>query len=259
MSIRIMTRVWESGPDNQGELLVLLALADFADDAGNCWPSIATIAKKARVQDRSAIRIVRRLESAGYLKTIVGGGRHGCNQYRINPDRLSPLTESHPDRNDRETLTETTRNPDPPVTRTIIEPSREPSLLNIGQNGFDDFWAIYPRKVAKGAARKAWDKAVKRAPPDTIIAGTRAYADARQGQDAQYTAHPASWLNAERWTDDFNAIKTQETTRHGKRDGQAASLAARIGAEFGTCDMDRGGGANPVVPLLPARRSGGGY
>ena len=35
------------------ELLVLLALADHARDDGVCWPSIRTIAAKARVEERS--------------------------------------------------------------------------------------------------------------------------------------------------------------------------------------------------------------
>lgn len=27
---------------------------------------------------------------------------------------------------------------------------------------FDEFWAAYPRRVAKGDARKAWERAAKR-------------------------------------------------------------------------------------------------
>lgn len=66
---------------------------------------------------------------------------------------------------------------------------------------FAAFWGAYPRKVGKGQARKAWLKAVKTATPAAIIAGARRYAEQRQGQDPQYTAHPATWLNGERWAD----------------------------------------------------------
>ena len=41
--------------------------------------------------------------------------------------------------------------------------------------GFDDFWTVYPRQVAKRAARLAWDRAVKRADPAVIIAGATRY------------------------------------------------------------------------------------
>jgi hypothetical protein len=67
---------------------------------------------------------------------------------------------------------------------------------------FDRFWAIYPRRVAKGAARKAFAAAIKRADVATIIDGARRYASERSGQDQKYTAHPATWLNADRWTDE---------------------------------------------------------
>ena len=45
MSVRLMTEVWAvSLPDS--EKLVLLALADCANDEGLCWPSMATLARK---------------------------------------------------------------------------------------------------------------------------------------------------------------------------------------------------------------------
>lgn len=63
------------------------------------------------------------------------------------------------------------------------------------------FWTAYPRKVGKGQARKAWTTAIRKADPAAIIAGAKAYGEQRHGQDPQYTAHPATWLNGERWAD----------------------------------------------------------
>jgi hypothetical protein len=70
---------------------------------------------------------------------------------------------------------------------------------------FDEFWKTYPRRVGKGAARKAWDKAIKNgADPEEVIWGARRYSTnpRRAAADIRYTAHPATWLNAERWTDE---------------------------------------------------------
>ena len=70
---------------------------------------------------------------------------------------------------------------------------------------FATFWEIYPRKVAKPKAREAWDKALKKgADPELIIWGASAYASSpvRVEGGKQFTAHPASWLNAERWDDE---------------------------------------------------------
>lgn len=61
---------------------------------------------------------------------------------------------------------------------------------------FEMFWAKYPRRVAKRAAQKAWDAAVKRADPNDIIAGLRRY---QFSPDPQYRPHPATWLNGDRW------------------------------------------------------------
>ena len=66
---------------------------------------------------------------------------------------------------------------------------------------FTEFWQTYPRRTAKGAAVKAFRQALKKASADTIIAGAARYRDDPNRDDA-YTAHPATWLNAERWDDD---------------------------------------------------------
>lgn len=83
MSLRAISWAWKHGPKNQGELLVLLALADFANDDGECWPAMSTIAEKARVTERATRRIIRRLEVSGFLRVETGGGRRGSNRYRM--------------------------------------------------------------------------------------------------------------------------------------------------------------------------------
>ena len=72
--------------------------------------------------------------------------------------------------------------------------------INKYSPSFDDFWNAYPLKVGKGAARKAWLKAVTKAEPSLIIEGVKRYAN-DPNRDPAYTAHAATWLNAERWTD----------------------------------------------------------
>jgi hypothetical protein len=72
-----------------------------------------------------------------------------------------------------------------------------------GGAAFDRFWAVYPRRVAKEAARKAFAAAIKRgADPEALIAGAQRYAVERQGQPRRYTKHPATWLNGGCWEDE---------------------------------------------------------
>jgi hypothetical protein len=69
---------------------------------------------------------------------------------------------------------------------------------------FDRFWGIYPRRESKGAARAAWEKAIKKAPVELILAGASSYRDdgSRQRAEPKFTKLPATWLNAECWLDE---------------------------------------------------------
>jgi hypothetical protein len=72
---------------------------------------------------------------------------------------------------------------------------------------FAKFWSVYPRRVGKGEARKAWLKLVKAGvDPADLIAGAERYRDdpRRKTQDIKFTKHPGPWLNAERWTDQLD-------------------------------------------------------
>src|SRR5208337_3805656 len=50
------------------DILVYLALTKHADLAGTCWPSMATIAKVARVCRSKVFETIKHLEARGYLK-----------------------------------------------------------------------------------------------------------------------------------------------------------------------------------------------
>lgn len=47
--------------------LVLMALADAADDAGQCWPSLRTLAAKCCVSERTVQRVMKDFERMGLL------------------------------------------------------------------------------------------------------------------------------------------------------------------------------------------------
>lgn len=71
--------------------------------------------------------------------------------------------------------------------------------------GFETFWLLYPKKVAKADALKAWNKAIKRKPADELIALTKAYAEGKL-PDMTYIPYPASWLNKEL----YESVEVQE-------------------------------------------------
>jgi helix-turn-helix protein len=93
MSIAVMNWVWANSPTSGNERLVLLALADACsrDDGTGCWPSAATIARKANISDRSVRLLIVRLEAGGFVTVHRGGGRAGStNSYTVVMGTHSP-------------------------------------------------------------------------------------------------------------------------------------------------------------------------
>lgn len=72
------------------------------------------------------------------------------------------------------------------------------------KDSFDRFLAAFPPRDDGhdvDAARDAWERAIGRAHPETIIAGAVAYARSRESQPARYTMSTKRWLNEGRWRD----------------------------------------------------------
>lgn len=94
---------------------------------------------------------------------------------------------------------------------------------------FAEFWASYPRRAGKGAARLAWAKARRKGVlPEVIVAGARQYA-ADPNRTEQFTAHPATWLNQERWDDDPLPARGPTSTM-GRTVNAFAQVAAAVSA-----------------------------
>lgn len=78
--------------------LVLMALADAADDNGICWPSVATVAAKCNVSTRTVRRVMQTLSAQDLLvseQRYRQDGSRSSNRYRLllaGGDNLSPAS-----------------------------------------------------------------------------------------------------------------------------------------------------------------------
>jgi len=86
------------------------------------------------------------------------------------------------------------------VEHSFNHKDKEEDKDNI-KEGFDEFWEIYPRKAGKQEARKVFQRALSNATLAEILEGARRYA-ADPNRQPQFTAHPATWLNQGRWSDE---------------------------------------------------------
>ena len=83
MSIQVMSRVWDKSKASESSLLVLLALADRANEDGVAWPGLATVSQCARINERHTRRILRRLEETGEIYVASGAGRTHTSMYLV--------------------------------------------------------------------------------------------------------------------------------------------------------------------------------
>jgi len=83
MSIHAMTTVWQRSTASGSTLLLLLALADHANDSGQCYPAIETLAAKTRMSERQTIRIIQAAEQLGELTTQRSANK--ANHYTLTP------------------------------------------------------------------------------------------------------------------------------------------------------------------------------
>lgn len=96
-----MSLVWDETKFKGTTLLILLCLADHANDEGICWPSYERMAKRARCNERHARRCVQNLKAEGWIE-VVGSKPtdrgQWVNMYRLNltgerGGKMSPLLE----------------------------------------------------------------------------------------------------------------------------------------------------------------------
>lgn len=210
MSVRALTWAFER-PISGNEKVVLLALADHADERGICWPSIAKLSERSCVSERTVQRILLKLVEMGLLEVVPqedSNGRTSSNRYQLcmvgEGVKLSPPGDTVV------TLEgDTVVTPYEPSEGTINNPYKSPL-----DEEFAEFWAEYPKRTPnpQKPAKESYIRARKKgATHDEIMAGLRAYALSRAGQDPAYTAQAVTWLNQYRWKDDHQPVKATRT------------------------------------------------
>lgn len=121
MSIRLMSQVWML--DLPGHLkLVLLAIADHANDDGWAYPGQQSLAQKCSVSDRAVRTSISQLVEAGLLEAH-RRGRMRTNLYRVTLDGTRgdrKDTSSHPEPGDRKHTSSSDRKPTSSMTGSTL-------------------------------------------------------------------------------------------------------------------------------------------
>lgn len=207
MSIKLMTRVWDMPKEviKQGPKLVLLALCDYANDEGECYPSQDKLAVRASCTDRSVRDHLDWLESIGVISISrrQTGGRRKSDLYHIDllpllkseaeksstsvgkseAEEFSSKQQSEPEKNckaNRKTF------PTLPeefsgcyISGTVNEPSVEPSMIDMGA----DVCVLSAKQIANWITSRGWVYGINTSNPALVDAMTMGVLEA----DLNYT------------------------------------------------------------------------
>jgi hypothetical protein len=201
MSIQIMNAVWRESKSKGRARLVLLSIADHQGELG-AWPSIETLAKMVNSSPRSVQRDIQELIELGELvvefRSAPTYGPYKANRYFVNlpgvTNEVSEVTKTASEVTDlesevTESASEVTAGGVLTLNRTLKE-----TLTKQADESFETFWNLYPKKVAKADALKAWKQVLKKKTADEMIGITKAYSESKL-PDMTYIPYPASWLN----------------------------------------------------------------
>lgn len=227
MSVRALTWAFDQ-PIFANEKVVLLSLADHANDCGECWPSINRLAQRARVSVRTVQRCLAELEDA---KLIIRetrndlNGRSTSNMYRLCMSEqvrmpaeasggqrkeegvnLAPCDDDAGDRGEGvkgdgvEGVNNVT------LIRTVIKnPQKETSSISSNPE-FEEFWAAYPKRPnnPRKKAMASYLKARKNVSQKQLLEAVGLYAAYMTGENPKFVAMASTWLNDERWNCDYS-------------------------------------------------------
>jgi len=239
MSRHVASLVYQKRVGSIARKSILAYCADRANDDGSgVWASKARIAKEVECSKQTVIDTMRTFVSDGVM--IECGKKktpHGYVViYAINIAAVKALPDAF---DDQFSVDETTspildgsneltprgqmslpqevksvdpnrpltvlkpRTPIPPKGDDLFSEESEPEKRDQTSVDFERFWKEYPKKAGKPAARKAFEKAIKRAPAEIIIVRAKRYAAWLTDGDGfkPHPKHPQGWLNDDRWDD----------------------------------------------------------
>lgn len=198
--------------------IVLLMLANrVSPDTGRCFPSIKGLSEDCGMSETSVKEAIRTLKEAGLVvaheRRIEGVSL--SNEYELDMGKFPPPRRNTPHPT-AQYAPPPRRNTPPKLSyETIKEPElcadgKIPELFSADEtpqqdrttDAFERFWKVYPKKAAKPAALKAWQKQIKAGhDPEIIIDAAARYAQS-DNVSRGFVKHAQGWLNDQRWNDD---------------------------------------------------------
>jgi len=209
MGYNEMDAVWAKSQASKADKLVLLAIAMKYNRGKGSWPRQDWIADRCGMDERSVRRSILRLKALGELAWITGSKKSGkSNTYFISfierPDLSGKaltemsgiLTDLSAEMTDLSAINDQNVRP---LSNTL-------NKLNNLNNGFDEFWSVYPRKESRARAELAFEVALGKTDLVALLAASRTFRDSVAGRELRFVRLAHNWLADEGWLDSFDVV-----------------------------------------------------
>ena len=180
--------------------LILVILANYADENNSCFPSYQHIGQIAGIKDPKHIgKIVKEFAMMGLLEITPRYKEDGgniSNRYTLTLGTSLQTPEG---------LQTTT----PPVHRP---PNTKEDTKEIN-TAFEEFWKVYPRKVSKSESLKRYKSAIKEVSKEVLLEKVKEFAQKhkRENTDQKFIPHCSTWLNQKRYLDEEEKVEMKKS------------------------------------------------
>ena len=202
MSFEAMKWASEQEAGTSTNKLLLLLLANYADQDFTCFPSIKKLAVMAECGESTVRRSLKDLAKRDLIEIRT---------------RFEPYGERCRQTSNIYTLKGFQNETHPPVKLTPAPLSKSTGDITSHNNqsiytiAFDEFWSVYPRRPnsSKKDAFAKFKKALNKITALELIQITELFAISMANKDPQYIPHASTWLSQERFIDLRDAPKVK--------------------------------------------------
>ena len=201
--------------------LLYAEISSLTDRRGHCYASNEYFMRVFALSERTIQNLLNALKKGGYIRISDGSGGAGrrkifagLNPLLDNPAENCGVTPQKIAPNPAEICTQTN-----PSTKKETNPPKAPQGAEADiwdKPAWDRFWAIYPRKVDKAKAIRAWNRLkADRKLMQIMSAALKAQRASEEWRrdNGRAIPYPSTWLNNRRWEDEQTAFFPADAAR----------------------------------------------
>ena len=235
MSFKLVAQVFDIRVGNPLRKMVLIKLADQANDDGYCWPSYETLAYSCEISRSSVINHIKWLAENDFLwiekRYDKDAQKNLSNIYHLTLSKgkqakdvgglaVTPVQEMNHEGVVQEIHHPSVGDTPKPIIESISKPIIESN--DWIEKSFEAFYESYPNKKGKGQAQKTWNNVFlgkgdhkKPSNPvelfETIMNAVKVQTPVILLSEPRFRKHPSTWLNAQAWLDEIEQSQPTNT------------------------------------------------